>query len=167
MTPVEICDYDKGWPKTFESLAARIRPALGDLVERIEHVGSTAVPGLAARPIIDIVIVIKNRTHLQDAIARLAAIGYQHEGDLAIPGREAFRQPASLPVHHLYVCARHARELKRHLDFRDDLVWSKTLRSRYADLKRQLAVKFPNNRQAYVLGKSEFIERALGRENPA
>src|SRR5580765_2056212 len=159
MAAVEVCDYDEGWSRTFESLAARIRPALGDLVDRIEHVGSTAVPGLAARPIIDIDVVIKNGTQLQDAIARLAAIGYQHEGDLGIRGREAFRQPASLPIHHLYVCARDAPELKRHLHFRDDLVWSKTLRSRYADLKRQLAVKFPNDRQAYVLGKSEFIER--------
>src|SRR5512145_273306 len=113
--PVVIVDYDPSWPDVFEDLRARLLRALGDLVMAIEHVGSTAVPGLAAKPIIDIDVVIPSVSDLPAAIQRLAEIGYAHRGDLGVPGREAFSQPADLPRHHLYVCTIRSVELLRHL----------------------------------------------------
>lgn len=93
---------------------------LGDVAMRIEHVGSTSVPGLAAKPILDIDVVIESREKLPAAIERLATLGYEHEGDHNVAGREAFRPgegttPRTWPAHHLYVCAQDNRELLRHL----------------------------------------------------
>lgn len=155
---VRIVDYDPKWPQLFASLEASISGALGDLAIRIEHVGSTAVPGLAAKPIIDIdVVVATDRVH--DAIRQLASAGYAHEGDLGIFGREAFVSPDGLPTHHLYVCPVGSPELARHLRFRDYLRSDPSATAEYAALKRRLAAT--TDRAAYSPGKSEFIERAL------
>ncbi|HEY2860733.1 MAG TPA: GrpB family protein [Terracidiphilus sp.] len=88
-----VDDYDDAWPLRFEDLAATIRKALGIIVLRIEHVGSTAVPGLAAKPVIDLDVVVRSAHEMQLAILRLAQIGYAHEGELGIAGRAAFRSP--------------------------------------------------------------------------
>ena len=109
--PVEIADYDPGWPAAFAALRDQITGVLGPLAQRIEHVGSTAVPGLPAKPIIDLDVVIATRAHLPEVITRLDALGYHHEGDLGITGREAFTSPAATPAHHLYVCSADSREL--------------------------------------------------------
>lgn len=115
--PVEIVDYDPQWPATFCQLRDRIAAVLGPLAIRIEHVGSTAVPGLAAKPIIDLDVVIGSRINLPAVISRLGALGYDHEGDLGIPGREAFITPPGAPAHHLYVCAADSLNLRATLPF--------------------------------------------------
>jgi GrpB-like predicted nucleotidyltransferase (UPF0157 family) len=102
--PVIVCAYDPDWPGRFQSLRKRIADALGDMAAAIEHVGSTAVPGLAAKPIIDIDVLLASETMLPAAIERFASLGYIHRGNLGIPEREAFRAPANDPPHHLYVC---------------------------------------------------------------
>ena len=99
--PVEIASYDPRWPKIFAELRDQIAGVLSPLAERIEHVGSTAVPGLPAKPVIDFDVVITTLAHLAEVITRLATFGYQHEGDLGITGREAFTSPAAAPSHHL------------------------------------------------------------------
>lgn len=101
--PVVIVDYDPLWPKQFETLRYRLANVLGGLALTIEHVGSTAVPGLAAKPILDIDVLLRSPDDLPSAIAALASIGYLHRGDLGIPGREAFRAPSNYLRHHLYV----------------------------------------------------------------
>jgi len=116
-----IQDYDPSWPQRFETLCAGIAAALGEMVSVIEHVGSTAVPGLAAKPIIDIDVVLRSATDLPQVIARLASLGYEHQGNLGIPGREAFRMPPRDWPHHLYVCPPDSQEYRRHLSFRDHL----------------------------------------------
>src|SRR5436309_332949 len=100
-------------------LRDHITAALGGLAQHIEHVGSTAIPGLAAKPIIDMTIVIDTRDDLPAVINSLQAIGYRHEGDLGIPGREAFARPSGTQPHHLYVCAANNHNLARVLAFRD------------------------------------------------
>jgi len=87
--PVHIADYDPQWPVTFQQICGPITAALGPLAQRIEHVGSTAVPGLAAKPIIDLDVVIATRSDLPAVTARLRPLGYQPEGDLGVVGREA------------------------------------------------------------------------------
>ena len=108
---VLIQDYDPAWPDTFSKLSARVEAALGSLVVTIEHIGSTAVPELAGKPIIDLDVVLGSPADLSEAIRLLAKIGYTHEGDLGVAGREAFRSPPDATRHHLYVLAAGAKEL--------------------------------------------------------
>ena len=150
-------DYDPSWPATFQQLRDRLAATLGPLAVAIEHVGSTAVPGLAAKPIIDLDVVIADRADLPAVIERLRALGYHHEGDLGVPGREAFTTPAGAPPHHRYVCATGTPALDRHLAFRAD----PALASTYGDLKRTLAVRLGSNRAGYTEAKSTFIEQVL------
>src|SRR5580698_3975683 len=109
-----IEDYDPRWPERFETLRARISGALASLAPEIEHVGSTAVPGLAAKPIIDMDVLLARAADLELVIARLAELGYEHEGDLGIRGREAFKSPAGDITHHLHVCLPDCAEFGRH-----------------------------------------------------
>ena len=112
--PVIIVDYDPHWPDHFEELRAPVVASLGYLAVIVDHVGSTAVPGLAAKPIIDMDVVVPSVTDIPEAIERLAILGYVHRGDLGIPGREAFISPAEKPRHHLYLVAIGSEELRRH-----------------------------------------------------
>jgi GrpB-like predicted nucleotidyltransferase (UPF0157 family) len=123
-------------------------------------VGSTAVPGLAAKPIIDLDVIVAAQDG-PEAVHRLGALGYVHEGDLGIHGREAFLYPPGEERHHLYVLVQSSAELRRHLAFRDALRADATLRDRYAELKRSLAAKYPHDRVVYTQAKSAFIESAL------
>jgi GrpB-like predicted nucleotidyltransferase (UPF0157 family) len=158
---MEIASYDSRWPQTFAALRDQVAEVLGLLATRIEHVGSTAVPGLPAKPIIDIDVVIASPAELPEVIARLATLGYHHEGDLGISGREAFTCPAAAPAHHLYVCAADSPELARHLAFRGFLRSHPSQARAYAEVKRSLAERFRTDRDACSRGKTTFIEQAL------
>ena len=160
---VLVADYDPTWPHQFDALRVPLAGVLGDIAISIEHVGSTAVPGLAAKSIIDLDVVIASREELPAAIKALAELGYVHEGDLGIPGREAFRWPADEPRHHLYVCAVGNEPLQQHLAFRDYLRAHQDVAAEYARLKRRLAREHGDDREAYTRGQSEFIERVLRR----
>jgi GrpB-like predicted nucleotidyltransferase (UPF0157 family) len=161
--PITIDDYDPGWPAQFETLRPRIAAALDALATAIEHVGSTAVPGLAAKPIIDIDVLLRSAADLPLAITKLASLGYAHRGDLGIPGREAFRTPPNVFPHHLYVWLAGAREFQRHIAFRDYLRTHPQDANAYATLKRKLAGKSATDREAYTQAKTEFVEAILRR----
>lgn len=158
---IQIAEYDSAWPVAFEALASRVRACLGELVLRIEHVGSTAVPELAAKPVIDLDVVVAGPRDMSIAVEKLATIGYVHEGDLGIEGREAFRWPAGEQRHHLYLLVDGARELRRHIAFRDALRANLGFRSEYAALKRTLADRYRTDIDAYSAGKNEFVESVL------
>lgn len=158
--PVVVVDYNPLWPRQFATLGSRLAKVLGGLALTIEHVGSTAVPGLAAKPIIDIDVLLSSPDDLPPAIAALASIGYQHRGDLGIPSREAFRAPAGDLRHHLYVCLNNT-EYQRHIAFRDHLRCRPQDANVYANLKRELAIRFRNDREAYNAAKREFVESIL------
>jgi len=164
--PVVVVDYDPGWPATFGRLRDRLAGALGRLAVAIEHVGSTAVPGLAAKPIIDLDVVIADRADLPAVIRRLQDLGYHHQGDLGVPGREAFATPAGAPAHHLYVCAVGTPALDRHLAFRDALRADPGVADAYGELKRALAARLGHDRSAYTDAKSAFVERVLAQAAP-
>src|SRR6188508_3746065 len=104
MRSIVVVDYDPAWSVIFESLRAQLWAVVADVALAIEHVGSTAVPGLAAKPIIDLDVVVAPG-QVGTAIDRLSAIGYEHKGDLGVAGREAMRHPSGSRRHHLYVCA--------------------------------------------------------------
>jgi GrpB-like predicted nucleotidyltransferase (UPF0157 family) len=161
--PIIVSDYDLKWPGVFQLLRKRIAGALGDMAAAIEHVGSTAVPDLAAKPIVDIDVLLASEAMLPTAIERLASLGYIHQGDLGVPEREAFRAPAKDPPHHLYVCPPCSAEFRRHVAFRDYLRSHPKDAKIYADLKRALAEQFRNDRPRYNTAKGEFVSELTSR----
>lgn len=158
---VVVLPYDERWKQDFLTIQAELLHALGPLAVGIEHVGSTSVRGLSAKPILDIDIVIKDDTALEDIVSALGKIGYQHEGDLGIPGREAFRYDGKehLKKHHLYVCPQSSRELKRHLAFRNYLRTHPDAVKEYSQIKEDGARRYPNDIDRYIEHKSSFINR--------
>jgi GrpB-like predicted nucleotidyltransferase (UPF0157 family) len=159
--PLVVCDYNPAWANQFADLSTRLVASLQSTVLRIEHVGSTAVPGLAAKPIIDVDVVLASSADLPQATRLLADLGCVHEGDLGVDGREAFRCPSGEARHHLYVLVEGAAELRRHITFRDALRANAALRDEYAQLKRLLAAQHPGDREAYTQGKSAFIRTVI------
>lgn len=158
--PVIVQDYDASWPAEFEKLRDILTGALGDTALAIEHVGSTSVPGLAAKPVLDIDVVVK-RHDMATAIGKLATLGYVHTGNQGVEDREALKQTGEWYPHHLYVCPEDSAELARHVAFRDLLRNSPELCQRYEQLKKHLAEIHRNDRVAYTEGKSAFIQRCL------
>jgi GrpB-like predicted nucleotidyltransferase (UPF0157 family) len=159
--PLVVVAYDPTWPTLFAALRATVAAALGDVAVAVEHVGSTAVPGLAAKPIIDLDVAIRDEADLPTASERLALLGYIYQGDKGIPGRAAFAWPPGTPRHHLYVCAQDNQEYRRHLLFRDYLRTHPEVCAAYAALKRDLATRYSTDRVAYTEAKGPFIVATL------
>jgi GrpB-like predicted nucleotidyltransferase (UPF0157 family) len=159
--PIVISEYDPRWPELFCELRDGLPAGLRMRARSIEHVGSTAVPGLAAKPIIDIDVVVADQADVAEAIAMLAAAGYPHKGDAGVPGRAAFDQPQHLPEHHLYVCVEGAGPLVAHLRLRDHLRANPDTAGEYAALKRELAAAYGDDRAGYTEAKTAFIEAVL------
>jgi len=158
---IVIDEYDPAWPGEFVRLRDRAQEALGEVAIGIEHVGSTAVPGLPAKDLIDMVVVIESEDDLTEAISRLEAIGYEARGSLGVEGREAFWWPEGEKRHHLYVSPKTSAELQAQVAFRDLLLSDPALAQDYVELKRELAERFRDDRSGYTEGKTEFIESAL------
>lgn len=157
MNTITVRDYDPAWPAIFDSIAQLIKPHVTNHSISIEHVGSTAVVGLPAKPIIDIDIIIESKTHLPSIIKALNEMGYTHRGDLGIPDREAFSHSLNLPAHNLYVCLQNSIPLRNHLALRDILRADQQAMVQYGNLKKTLAKKYPEDIDAYIEGKTEFI----------
>ena len=160
---IEVVDYDAAWPQRFEGLRAKIWPAVSDIAIAIEHVGSTSVPALAAKPIIDIdVVVPTSPSSMPATIEALSNIGYVHQGDLGVAGREAFRNVSpDLAPHHLYVCVEGCTALRNHLIVRDFLRADPSSAREYGNLKKRLAQLFPNDIDSYIAGKTDLLCRIL------
>jgi GrpB-like predicted nucleotidyltransferase (UPF0157 family) len=158
---VRVVDYHPSWPEIFEGLRRPVWAAVQDIALGVEHVGSTAVPGLAAKPVIDMDVVVASSDRLSIAIERLGGLGYVHCGNLGIADREAFESPQGLPAHHLYVCLAESAALVNHLALRDFLRRDSVAVAEYSRIKRQLAARFPDDIESYVAGKTEFILRVL------
>lgn len=158
MRQIKVVPYNENWPLEFEKIRVEIATVLGDTVIAIEHVGSTSVPGLWAKPIIDLDIVIEDAL-FEIVKSKLALLGYNHQGNLGITGREAFGYEAKphLMTHHLYVCAKDSPELIRHLSFRDYLRTCEEDREKYGKIKQEMAQKFPYDVDGYIAGKDPVI----------
>jgi GrpB-like predicted nucleotidyltransferase (UPF0157 family) len=160
---VRVVDYDPSWPDQFRLLRDRVWPAVCDFAVTIEHVGSTSVEGLAAKPVIDLDVVIPSRENLPLAVTRLDALGYERLGNLGIVDREAFRASPDDPPHNLYVCPRESISLRNHLALRDHLRSHPQDAAAYAALKRQLAEQFRSDVDSYAEAKTDFILAILAR----
>ena len=157
MRRIVVIDYDPAWPLVFEGLRARVWAVLGDFALAIEHIGSTSVPGLAAKPIIDMSVVVQFPGQIPLAIERLATLGYVHRGNLGVEGREAFQSPPELPAHHLYVCPKGSLGLTNPLALRDYLRVHPDVAHAYGGLKKTLASEFPDDIDGYIDGKTNLI----------
>ena len=157
---VIVLPYDEAWKTAFEAIKAEIESALGELILGIEHVGSTSVEGMSAKPCIDLDVIIKDDSMLDAVIERLAEIGYIHEGDLGINGREAFKytDKPHLMTHHLYVCTESSDELRRHIVFRDFLRNDPDAAKRYSAIKETAAKLYPNDIDKYIEYKAPCIQ---------
>ena len=160
---VQVIDYNPAWPVLFRQLADSLLKALGDTAQSIEHVGSTAIPGLCAKPILDLDVVVEDEHRVSEAIRKLAAVGYRHRGELGVEGREAFHSPHANPEHHLYVCPANSLGLRNHLAVRCLLLEHEDLALEYGQLKRKLAERFPDNIDRYIDGKTDFLIKLLSR----
>ena len=157
---VLVVPYDNSWKSAFEDIKREIEKAIGDVIVGIEHVGSTSVEGMSAKPCIDIDVIIEDYSVFDSVVSKLKAIGYIHEGDLDIKDREAFKytDKQHLQKHHLYVCPRYSAELHRHITFRDYLRSNPEAARRYSSIKAQAADLFPNDIDKYIEYKSPCIE---------
>ena len=157
---VIVVAYDEAWKSAFEKIRSEIENAIGDLIVGVEHVGSTSVKGMSAKPCIDIDVVIKDYSVFDEIVSKLGAIGYIHEGDLGIKDREAFKytDKPHLMTHHLYVCVQRSEELNRHIVFRDFLRSNTEALKRYSAVKEKAAELFPNDIDKYIEYKSPCIE---------
>lgn len=153
--------YQPVWPERFRDIEKEVAAALENTMLRIEHIGSTSVPGLAAKPIIDLDVVIADDADMESVIEKLAAVGYIHEGDLGITGREAFRYEGKphLMKHHLYVCRESSRELHRHMVFRKFLRGHPEAVREYSSVKLEAAARHPDSIEKYMEAKAPCIER--------
>ncbi len=160
MARVIVTPYDEAWKSDFEEIKAEIEDVIGDLIVGIEHVGSTSVEGLSAKPCIDIDVIIKDYSIFNDVVNKLETIGYIHKGNLGIKDREAFKyvDKPHLQKHHLYVCLQYSEELHRHITFRDFLRNNPELAKKYGSVKETAAQLFPDDIDKYIEYKSPCIE---------
>lgn len=157
---VIVLPYDETWKSAFEEIKKELESAIGDLIIGIEHVGSTSVEGLSAKPCIDIDVIIKDYAIFDAVVSKLETIGYIYEGNLGIKDREAFKysDKPHLQQHHLYVCPQQSEELHRHITFRDFLRGNPEAVKRYGAVKEKAAQLFPDDIEKYIEYKSPCIE---------
>jgi GrpB-like predicted nucleotidyltransferase (UPF0157 family) len=159
---IEVVDYDPAWPRRFEQLRREYADALAAAavpVVAIEHVGSTSVPGLAAKPVIDCDIVVAEQ-HVPAASATLVELGFEPLGELGIPQRWAFKEPERLAGTHTYVTVDGCLALRNHLALRDVLRLDPVLREEYAAVKRRAGAT-ASDIDEYGRGKNATIQRIL------
>jgi GrpB-like predicted nucleotidyltransferase (UPF0157 family) len=156
---IELVAYDAAWSRGFAREAARLRHALGEAFIDLHHIGSTAVPGLLAKPVIDMLAVVPRVEVLDAQHDAFAALGYEAMGEFGIPGRRYFRRDdeSGRRTHQLHAFAEGSSEITRHLNFRDYLRAHASVSESYANLKRKLARECAGDMRCYSEGKTEFI----------
>lgn len=160
-TQVEIVSYDPGWLRHFEEAEARLRALLGDVVVAVDHIGSTAIPEMPAKPIVDIDVTLASLADIPEASRRLVEAGYEERGNRYNDDVWAFLLKASTPQLRVYLCPPANRTHEGRLAFRDYLRHHPAAAEAYAILKRQLAARFAYDGDRYTAEKSGFIQQVL------
>jgi len=162
--PIEVVPYDSCWPVLFELEKAALLPAFGEYLCCIEHIGSTAVPGLAAKPVIDILVGVHSIADAPAFIPALQALGYEYipEHEAVFPERRYLHKIVNgKHTHHLHIVEPGSDFFKVQILFRDHLRSHPADAARYAELKYRLAQEYHNDREAYTNGKGPLIEEIL------
>jgi GrpB-like predicted nucleotidyltransferase (UPF0157 family) len=159
---VRLLEYDERWPALFAAESGRILAAVPTPPLALEHVGSTSVPGLCAKPVLDILAGHPTSVPALAFVAPLERAGYEHRGDAGIIGHQFFRrgQPRA---YHIHLVEQGGRLWREYLAFRDYLRSDSRAAAQYAELKRGLAARHPRDRESYISGKSQFVVEAIRR----
>ncbi len=156
---MEVVDYDPGWPDCFRQERDRLRSALPGLFADIQHIGSTAVPGLAAKPVVDMMASVENLDQALAAVADIEGLGYRYVPEAGLPGRLFFKRDADARrSHHLQVVEHATLHTRSQLLLRDLLRRDPVARERYAELKRDLATRFAHDSRGYTAGKTPLLQ---------
>ena len=158
---VRIVPYDPAWPHAFEDEASRIAGALKSVAVAVHHIGSTAIPGIPAKPIIDILVEITDLPSLDSGSAALVSLGYESMGEFGIPRRRYFRKnnAEGIRTHQIHAFEAGSDGAKRHLAFRDYMIAHPTSAHAYGELKQSLARQHPDSIEAYMDGKDAFVKQ--------
>lgn len=159
---IEVVEYRAAWPRIFEREAAAILSACRPWITDVHHIGSTSVPGLAAKPILDVLPVAAGPAEGQEAVAPMTALGYRYRGENGIAGRFYFdRVVDGRTVMHVHMFPAGHPEVRRHLVFRDHLWTNRDAAREYERLKRELATRYRDDRRAYTESKAAFITSVI------
>lgn len=161
MRKVEVVPHHPHWRIAFEEESQRIQLALGKNAVAVYHIGSTAIPKIYAKPIIDILVAGQSLKKVDESNSQMEALGYQVMGEYGIPGRRYFRKDdeAGIRTHHVHVFEVNSEQVERHLTFRDYLIAHPEEAQIYSELKRKLAKRYPEDIEGYMDGKDEFIKQ--------
>ena len=160
MRRVEVVPHDPRWRDAFEAEAKHVAAALGENVVAVHHVGSTAIPDIHAKPIVDLLVEVGDIAEVDGRSAAMESIGYEVMGEYGIPGRRYFRKDnrECTRTHHVHAFEAGSEEAERHLAFRDYMIAHPAEAQRYSDLKRRLAEEHPQSMDGYMDGKDDFIK---------
>lgn len=159
MREIKVVDYQEIWVTKFNEETELLMDAIGFLNPSIHHIGSTSVPGLAAKPIIDILIEVENINILDNHSDNFERIGYHSRGELGIPGRRFYQKGGDNRSHQIHAFKRGHSDVVRHLAFREYLISHPEIALEYASLKKNVALSCNNDIDRYCEGKDEFVKR--------
>ncbi len=159
MKKVEVVPHDPRWRDAFDAEAKRVAAALGANAVAIHHIGSTAIPGIHAKPVIDLLVEVADLAGVDGRAPAMASLGYEAMGEYGIPGRRYFRRddPEGARTHNLHAFRAGSGEVERHLAFRDYMIAHPAEARAYGELKRKLAAEHPWSMDGYMDGKDGFI----------
>lgn len=168
MRKVEVVPHNPKWRDAFESEKQQLLQvfrSVFDNVVKIHHVGSTAIPDIHAKPIIDLLVEVEEMTKVDECNSSMEALGYEVMGEFGIPGRRYFRKDdaAGVRTHHVHTYEFGEPEVEKHLAFRDYMIVHQEDAQRYSELKRELARKYPEDIDSYIDGKDGFIQEMNGK----
>jgi GrpB-like predicted nucleotidyltransferase (UPF0157 family) len=160
MKRVEVVPHDPRWRDAFEAEARHVADALGENVSAVHHIGSTAIPNIYAKPVIDLLVEVRGIGEVDARSAAMESLGYEVMGEYGIPGRRYFRKDTreGIRTHQVHVFEAGSAEVERHLAFRDYMIAHPVEAQRYSELKRRLAEEHPQDMDGYIEGKDDFIK---------
>jgi len=160
VSKVEVIPHNPRWRDAFEAEAKHVADALGENVVVIHHIGSTAIPNIYAKPVIDLLVEVRDITEVDGRSSAMESLGYEVMGEYGIAGRRYFRKETreGIRTHHIHAFEAGSAEVERHLAFRDYMIAHPGDAQRYSELKRKLAEEHPQSIDEYMDGKDGFIK---------
>jgi len=155
---IEVVPYDLNWIRKYLYEAEKIKKIIADELVRIHHIGSTAIPGISAKPVIDILVEVKNIENVDNYNEKVKEMGYIPKGEYGIEGRRFFLKGEINRTHHIHVFQVGNSEIIRHLNFRDYMIYHPEEAKAYSEIKKELAIKFRHDIDGYCNGKNDFIK---------
>jgi GrpB-like predicted nucleotidyltransferase (UPF0157 family) len=160
MRKVEVVPHNPQWRDAFEAEAKQVAAALGENVVATHHIGSTAIPDIYAKPVVDLLVEVRDITEVDGRSSAMESLGYEVMGEYGIPGRRYFRKDSreGIRTHNIHAFEAGSAEVERHLAFRDYMIAHPGDAQRYSELKRKLAEEHPRSMDGYMDGKDGFIK---------